>query len=417
MAFEEYRYDALGRRVLVRERRDCNFLGAGYPIPCDLSKIRRTVWAGDRELWEIQMPGRTQDSASWWENDTLAVAPQPSPQYAPGSPQTYVFFDPHPLWGRVGYVYGGALDQPLSITKIGHTDWAYNTDSVATIAPFTVVPHWNSRGQTDYGLFADGTYRMSQGSPAHWVKTRWRHRAFAIAQDEGALGDAYGQTYAWLGTLTEDKENATRTLYRRNRYVDPLTGQFTQEDPIGLAGGLNLYGFANGDPVTFTDPFGLCPEKEDGIPCTVYISAWGAAHGASLSTLKPSTLRSLQSLARVSDHDIGLNATTNGKHDDPRHNGVSTCCSNRSDAKLSGLAADIGEIDGHVIGTAAASAGYRDVERASLGMSDVKALIDPRGYWLAMSWRGNKNPQNDPASVAHHPTHMHVSFWGNWEMR
>jgi hypothetical protein len=26
-----------------------------------------------------------------------------------------------------------------------------------------------------------------------------------------------------------------------------------------LAGGLNLYGFANGDPVNFSDPFGLCP--------------------------------------------------------------------------------------------------------------------------------------------------------------
>jgi len=32
----------------------------------------------------------------------------------------------------------------------------------------------------------------------------------------------------------------------------------TQEDPIGLAGGLNLYGFAAGDPVNFSDPFGLC---------------------------------------------------------------------------------------------------------------------------------------------------------------
>ncbi len=50
-------------------------------------------------------------------------------------------------------------------------------------------------------------------------------------------------------------------MYRRNRYYDPVTGRFTQEDPLGLAGGLNLYGFAAGDPVNFSDPFGLCPEK------------------------------------------------------------------------------------------------------------------------------------------------------------
>jgi uncharacterized protein RhaS with RHS repeats len=34
-------------------------------------------------------------------------------------------------------------------------------------------------------------------------------------------------------------------------------GQFTQIDPIGLRGGLNLYAFGAGDPVNFSDPFGL----------------------------------------------------------------------------------------------------------------------------------------------------------------
>ncbi len=36
-------------------------------------------------------------------------------------------------------------------------------------------------------------------------------------------------------------------------------GPLTQEDPIGIAGGLNLYGFAGGDPINFSDPFGLFP--------------------------------------------------------------------------------------------------------------------------------------------------------------
>jgi len=54
-------------------------------------------------------------------------------------------------------------------------------------------------------------------------------------------------------------------LHRRFREYDPATGQFTQEDPIGLAGGLNLYGFAKGDPVNFSDPFGLCPPKDNNV--------------------------------------------------------------------------------------------------------------------------------------------------------
>jgi hypothetical protein len=53
--------------------------------------------------------------------------------------------------------------------------------------------------------------------------------------------------------------DALGQTYIRNRYYDPATGQFTQPDPIGLAGGLNSYGFAAGDPVSYHDPYGLNP--------------------------------------------------------------------------------------------------------------------------------------------------------------
>jgi uncharacterized protein RhaS with RHS repeats len=36
-------------------------------------------------------------------------------------------------------------------------------------------------------------------------------------------------------------------------------------DPIGLAGGLNVYGYANGDPITFSDPFGLSADTLDAV--------------------------------------------------------------------------------------------------------------------------------------------------------
>src|SRR5437016_5398135 len=63
----------------------------------------------------------------------------------------------------------------------------------------------------------------------------------------------------WMGSIVENKVDPSGLIYMRNRYYDPKTGRFTQEDPIGLAGGMNLYGFASGDPVTYSDPFGLWP--------------------------------------------------------------------------------------------------------------------------------------------------------------
>ena len=45
----------------------------------------------------------------------------------------------------------------------------------------------------------------------------------------------------------------------RNRIYDQQTGRWTQEDPIGVAGGVNLYQFNGNNPVAYTDPWGLCP--------------------------------------------------------------------------------------------------------------------------------------------------------------
>ena len=56
-----------------------------------------------------------------------------------------------------------------------------------------------------------------------------------------------------------DTSNSADRGYDRIRIYDSVTGWFTQEDPIGLAGGLNLYGYAGGSPVDFSDPFGLGP--------------------------------------------------------------------------------------------------------------------------------------------------------------
>ncbi|WEE80214.1 RHS repeat-associated core domain-containing protein [Comamonas testosteroni] len=50
-------------------------------------------------------------------------------------------------------------------------------------------------------------------------------------------------------------DRETGLHYNLFRYYDPDIGWFTQQDPIGLAGG-NLYAYAP-NPLTWIDPLGL----------------------------------------------------------------------------------------------------------------------------------------------------------------
>jgi RHS repeat-associated protein len=99
---------------------------------------------------------------------------------------------------------------------------------------------------------------------------------------EAAKPQTVGSERYWLGSLSVEMRDASGLMYKRNRYYNPQTGQFTQPDPIGLAGGLNIYGFAAGDPVSYTDPYGLCPESMriagDKCPGGLTNEQWNSVH-------------------------------------------------------------------------------------------------------------------------------------------
>ncbi|MCK8145210.1 RHS repeat-associated core domain-containing protein, partial [Citrobacter sedlakii] len=76
---------------------------------------------------------------------------------------------------------------------------------------------------------------------------------------------------AWGNVLSENNPHNLKQLirlpgqqydeetglnYNRHRYYDPLQGRYITQDPIGLRGGLNLYGYTL-NPVMKIDPLGL----------------------------------------------------------------------------------------------------------------------------------------------------------------
>jgi RHS repeat-associated protein len=57
-------------------------------------------------------------------------------------------------------------------------------------------------------------------------------------------------------------DSQTGLHYNYHRYYQPETGRYVTPDPIGLGGGVNLYGYVENDPVGSADPSGLYKSKD-----------------------------------------------------------------------------------------------------------------------------------------------------------
>ncbi|MBB4635905.1 RHS repeat-associated core domain-containing protein [Longimicrobium terrae] len=215
----EYRYDALGRRIMERTRREWPVCYVTASEPC-VSTITRFVWAGDQLLWELRAPGQSATGINL--------------EATTGTGDWY---------GRVSYFHAGGIDKPLLITK----------ENVGSL-----VPRDTWRGQFHAGTSPTTGLRgdCTGASPTGCIWAPWP--GWQTTAGHAQTGTA-PEVQAWFGGLVDGMRDASGQMYMRNRYYDPATGQFTQTDPIGLAGGLNSYGFAAGDPVSYSDPYGLTP--------------------------------------------------------------------------------------------------------------------------------------------------------------
>lgn len=107
-------------------------------------------------------------------------------------------------------------------------------------------------GATDYFYTRDhlGSVREVIGSDGTTIASRVSYEPWGKATEtgSGALSD-----FAFTGHHFDRPTGLSLTWWRG---YDPALGRWLSADPIGLRGGLNLYGYVSNAPIDFTDPDG-----------------------------------------------------------------------------------------------------------------------------------------------------------------
>ena len=175
------------------------------------------------------------------------------------------------------------------------TSYEFNSDrSTDGINPVQELTGSTPKANLLTGLGVDETFSRSDASGARHLLTDALGSTLALTDGAGAVQtsysyEPYGKTTV-SGTASSNsfeytgRENDSTGLYfYRARYYNPGLQRFVSEDPIGLAGGPNVYAYVQGNPLSYTDPTGQFAMVIPFIPAI--ITGTDLAIGAGLGAL------------------------------------------------------------------------------------------------------------------------------------
>ena len=130
-------------------------------------------------------------------------------------------------------------------------------------------------GVTNYYIYGSGLlYQITEkatGTNTLTYHYDYRGSTIALSADNGLVTDrieysAYGLTTCRAGTSDTPflfngrfgvQSDPNGLLYMRARYYSPYLCRFVNPDPSGFSAGMNFFAYANGNPTSLLDPFGL----------------------------------------------------------------------------------------------------------------------------------------------------------------
>ncbi|EMQ2088728.1 RHS domain-containing protein [Salmonella enterica subsp. enterica] len=217
-ATTQYGYDGLGRRVFKKTTK------AGE----ETARLTWFWWDGDA------LAGEAQETAPAQETLTAACDMQ-----RPGSSEARSAHLKRLLTGQAvqEYVYYPQSFEPLALTGYGRR-WS-EKDGFSEPEKRTYFYHNDVNGAPMRLTDERGGVVWSQ-SAGPWGA--WSEQTGSVRNPLRFQGQYF------------DEESGLH--YNRYRYYEPESGRYISADPIGLAGGLNLYQYAP-NPLSYIDPLGL----------------------------------------------------------------------------------------------------------------------------------------------------------------
>ncbi len=193
--------------------------------------------------------------------------------------------------------------------------------------------------------------------------------------------DPYGETlnrtgstatpYQWIGGHGVRAESSG-LHFMRHRYYHAGLKRFVTEDPIGLAGGVNLYAYGGLNPLFWMDPWGLCPQqgggglnlwtRTTGVGQSLYGLGQGAV-GFTFGTVTSPTIAGGLAGAAIMTHGVdnfqaGLRQAATGQPVDTMTSGI------MQSFGMSRNAANTTEAIGSALATG--GAGYMNITRSAV---------------------------------------------------
>lgn len=145
------------------------------------------------------------------------------------------------------YVYGNYIDEVLTMDRAAQVYYYHQN----TIWSVTSVTDATATIVEQYAYDAYGMVTITNGANIPVPLNSW-----------GTPHSAIDNPYMFTGRRIDEE---TGLYYYRARYYDSDKGRFLSRDPLGYVEGWNLYEYANGSPLNFTDPSGLDPVTLGGV--------------------------------------------------------------------------------------------------------------------------------------------------------